>query len=182
MSRVPPRWASFPIQRMVERDSSSALYCIAAAAIYLGTLKDKDDGGKWILMNAEAASFSKGRAYEKVVRKLADAAWLDLFRPNRRAEGLDDLAYRSDRPGDETLWIALLKANFPNPAKRKNARPDLHYVLVLDVIAKGIVVADPHPGRKPLHVMGKEPFLAAWSAARAHGRPGWAGCLGRRKD
>jgi len=70
--------------------------------------------------------------------------------------------------------------DFPDPATGKTS-PYLHYVLVLEVTAKGVVVADPHPSREPIYVMPKKRFLAAWGAARGPQRAKWAGCLGRSR-
>lgn len=186
MPSIPTRWSSFRVQRQGEQDYACALYCVVSAAIHIGTIKN-DGGGVARTINAvglersgafSRALFTSG-VTEKAVRQLAGAAGLQLWRPNKKGEGpgLDDLGSRLDEPENETLWMVLLRVGFADPATGEII-PCLHYVLVLDVTPKGVVVADPHPARKPLYVMPKKEFLSAWDAARGPHRPRWAGCLG----
>jgi len=176
------------MQRQGKQDYACALYCIVSAAIYLGAQQDDGGGGARTIANLGA-----GRAEPvstalltcgvgvNVVRELAVAAGLSLWRPNRRADRLDDFASRSDRPGDGTLWMALLMVSFEDPVTG-DASQDLHYVLVLEVTTDGVVVADPHPWRKPIYVMSRDDFLSAWEVGRRRNRPPkWAGCLGRAR-
>lgn len=118
---------------------------------------------------------------EKGLRALATAAGLSIWRPNRRADGLGDLAWRDDRPGNETLWVVALKMTFEDAKSKQPSYEDLHCVVVLDVTHAGVVVADPHPWRPRVRVIPTAEFLAAWTAAVGPGKPRRACCVARER-
>lgn len=110
---------------------------------------------------------------ERSVRALAEAAGLWLYRPNKLPEGVEALV----RDEEGLLWIVLLKMTFEHPQSRVPSFDAPHYVLVLDVTAKGIVVADPHPWHPAISSIPTNAFMEMWHGARGPRRTRWAGVL-----
>jgi hypothetical protein len=181
MPRVPSKWSSFYVHPDDPLDPASALCCVVSAGVYLGSLV-KDEHVALRVIERLDYSIAFNETSEKAARALADAAGLHLWRPNKTAKGLGDLAWHLTRPGSEarqSLWMALLKATFSDPTKAAGNFVGLHYVLVLEVMTAGVVVADPHPWNRPLSVISSERFISIWEGARGPTRKAWAGCLAK---
>lgn len=177
MQPVPARWSSFYVNRDDEVEPASAFCCVVSAGIHLGALVPDEHVVDRVMGRLEL-DVSHDDMTEKGVRALARAAGLQVWRPNKKRDGLELLA---DRAGDEgeTLWMVLTRMKFVSPTRPRRSFTALHYVLVLDVLKTGVLVADPHPWHEPIHVMPKTTFLAAWESARGPMKSAWAGCLAR---
>src|SRR5437868_911152 len=104
-SGVPRRWASFRIKRQKDPELCSAMLCIVAAGTHLGTLKNNGRGMEQVCHQLANKAWAGDelpddmltpRCTEKGLRAMATAAGLSMWRPNRRADGLGDLAWRDD--------------------------------------------------------------------------------------
>jgi hypothetical protein len=179
MTRVPRRWADFYVHRDDPLEPASALCCVVSAAVYLGSVvKDEQTALRVIEQLDLGVSFDD--LNERTVRALAEAAGLNLWRPNVRSRGLDDLSWRIEDPGEETLWLAWVRMSAAR-SERRASPADPRYVLVLEVLGGRVIVADPLRARAPIHVVPEGEFLASWEAARGPTKPKWAGCLGRAR-
>lgn len=171
-------WATFPIQRHQEHEPTSAISCLLSAAIYLGTVKDDGIASALdVLVSSKAATSTMRRTpklVEKGIRSLADLVGLHVYRPN--PPRLED--FRFDEKHSDNVWMVLLRQRFVDPAGRAEPYEANSFVLLLDLISSGVVIADPHPWHEPISLMPIAAFLGAWTTARP-GNRGWAGCLSR---
>ena len=174
MPPIPEPWSSFYVDRDDDVDAASALCCVVSAGIHLGTLVRDDQVGLRVMERLDLAVGHTDMT-EKAVRALAQAADLDLWRPNEKGKGLDMLAYRAEEC--PSVWMVLVGTKLASRRLSRQNVEAVRYVLVLDVLKRGVVVADPHPAHPPLCVMPSAQFLAAWQGARGPTRTAWAGLL-----
>lgn len=167
------RWSKFPLVRSADR---SALACVASAGLHLGTIaRSKSvldaleatarEGASGTLTRAMAG----GHTWEKAIRLFADAAKLHVFRPN--PPRLGDFVR-----GDDIKRVSIVYARCGQEGLDGRDGDD-RFVLVLDLVPDGVVIADPHPSADRVTLVPKERFIASWEAARTK-RP-WAALLYR---
>ena len=163
---------AFKIKKQGELDYACSLYCVLSAAMHLDALP-KDCGTASVLTHPEVPRdlpqrlLTKG-ATETEVRCIAKGAGLLLRRQNKPT--LDAL---KNIDLDSHVWLALVWMTFDDPAggaprggdrvvATGTARDEQHYVLVLDVTQKKVVVADPHPYHQDVYEMTTAGFEKAW--------------------
>lgn len=167
------RWSKFPLVRSAER---GALACVASAALHLGTIARSRN----VLDELEATARERasgtltkamddGHLWEKAVRLFAQAAKLHVFRPN--PPRLGDFIRGDDIAGVSIAFVRCGQAGLDD------RDGDDRFVLVLDLVPEGVVIADPHPSADRVALVAKERFVASWEAARTK-RP-WAALLYR---
>lgn len=169
----PGQWSKFPLVRSADR---SALACIASAALHLGTiarskkiLDELEAKAREQALGSLVRAMDAGHFWEGAVRLFAYTANLQVFRPN--PPRLGDFVRGDDVKG---VSIAYAKCGQSGLDGRDG---DDRFVLVLDLVPEGVVIADPHPSADRVTLVPKERFVASWEAARTK-RP-WAALLYR---
>jgi hypothetical protein len=181
LSNALRRWRAFPIQRQGEHDYACGAYCVVSAAIHLGTVNDDAGGLGRVLKNLpqrDAQQMAHGLltwgTTDGSIRQVANASGLRVRRWN--GVTLGDLRWHDEEPRSG-IWMALVQMEFRDPRGVAPVYNGLHYVLVLEVTARYVILADPHPWHAAVYAMSLRDFATAWDARR--GRSKWARYLSR---
>lgn len=175
-SDVIARYDGFPIAKHGEKDHRSGLFCVAAAAAHLGTLPNDGEGVARLLARVDPAvsrPLANRPLGDRRIRRLADAADLRVWRPYNDLD--ETLGWHGPRG---SAWMALVRFRFDEPGSHLPPYVGLHYVVVLEAVADGVVIADPHPWRPPVYAIPRVEFDGAWMAAQG---AKWAVCLYRAR-
>lgn len=152
------RWGrTFPMWKQGELSPECGPYCVLALAEYLGSkdVWDEDYPLRWVTPpKGELSRGTSRRNLTTMLRKVKLVA--------------ETVSEAHELVSDDSLGLVLVRWKQPTPkvgSRRRDRKWDPkrgHYVVVLEVRKRWVVVADPYPGLPRVYPAERHVFEEAW--------------------